>query len=179
MLSEQLRKKQSGFSLIEVLISVIILSMGLLGLGGLHLTSLQSANNAHFRTTASIAATELADRMRLNPSAVENAMYTGVIASASCMSKTSVKSCDGDNICSFSEAAAYDLNGVACGRVQDGQRTGGLFYQLPNASITVNCGISICDADVEHTIAVSWSEVDDDDEGTDQQARNFELDFIP
>jgi len=179
MLSKRTRKLQSGLSLIEVLISVLVISIGLLGLGGLQLASLKGANNSHFRTSASLAATELADRMRLNPSAVANALYEGEVELASCTDSTVVKSCDGDNLCSSEEAAAYDLNRIACGRVLDGQRTGGVFYQLPNASLSVNCDGVPCALEVEHTIVIDWNEVDDDDEGTEAQIRSYELDFIP
>lgn len=179
MLSKHIHKVQSGFSLLEVLISVVVLSIGLLGLGGLQLTSLQSANNAHFRSSASIFATELADRMRLNPSAVSSALYEGEVTRLTCSSAAAVKSCDGDNICSSTEAAAYDLYTVACGRTQGQHQNGGVFYELPNASLSVNCGTVTCASGVEHIIVIDWSEVDDDDEGTDQQTRSFELNFIP
>ena len=178
MLSSRLKKVQSGFSLIEILISLIVLSIGLLGLGGLHLTSLQSTNNAHFRTVASIAATELADRMRLNPAAVSDALYEGEVSKTTCAS-TTAKSCDGDNICSYTEAAAYDLRMSACGRTQSGERSGGVFYDLPNASLSINCGLVNCESGVEHSIVIDWNEVDDADEDDSEQTRSYELNFIP
>jgi len=179
MLPKHINKVQYGFSLIEVLISLVVLSIGLLGLGGLQLTSLQSANNAHFRTTASLFATELADRMRLNPSAVANALYEGEVTRLICNSEVDVKSCVGDNFCSSSEAAASDLNVAACGRTLDTDRSGGIFYQLPNPSLSVDCGTATCTSGIEHTITIGWNEVDDQDEGTDVQARSYELNFVP
>ncbi|RVU84039.1 type IV pilus modification protein PilV [Leucothrix sargassi] len=179
MLPSHTQKVQSGFSLIEVLISLIVLSIGLLGLGGLHLTSLQSSNNAHFRTAASIAATELADRMRLNPSAVSAALYEGEVNRTLCSSSSTVKSCDGDNLCSSTEAAAFDLQLSACGRMQNGERNGGVFYQLPNSTLSISCGEVDCDSGIEHTISIEWNEVDDSDEDNDVQTRSYELNFIP
>ena len=179
MLSKHTNKVQSGFSLIEILISLVVLSIGLLGLGGLQLTSLQSTNNAHFRTTASLFATELADRMRLNPSAVANALYEGEVTRIICSSEANVKSCDGDDLCSSSEAAAYDLNITACGRTLGSERSGGVFYQLPSPALSIDCGTATCTSGIEHTITIGWNEVDDHDEGTGAQARSYELDFIP
>ena len=60
------RNKQSGFSLIEVLISIIILSFGLLGMVGLQAAALQSNKEARLQSTAMTQATELAEMMRGN-----------------------------------------------------------------------------------------------------------------
>lgn len=57
---------QQGFTLIEVLISVVVLSIGLLGLAGLQAASLQSNNNSISRSQAAILAYDMADRVRAN-----------------------------------------------------------------------------------------------------------------
>ena len=43
-------KKQSGFTLLEVMISLVIFSVGILGRAGIHATSIQSNNSAYMRT---------------------------------------------------------------------------------------------------------------------------------
>ncbi|MDQ2696627.1 MAG: type IV pilus modification protein PilV [Pseudomonadota bacterium] len=55
-----------GFSLIEVLIAVIILSIGLLGMARLQIISMQNNNGAFYRSQATLLANEILDRMRLN-----------------------------------------------------------------------------------------------------------------
>lgn len=57
---------QKGATLIEVLITVVILSIGLIGLAGLQTTSVQSNQSAYYRSQATILAYDLADRMRAN-----------------------------------------------------------------------------------------------------------------
>ena len=57
---------QTGFSLIEVLISIIILSFGLLGLVGLQAAALQGNRDARLQSTAVSLARELAEMMRSN-----------------------------------------------------------------------------------------------------------------
>ena len=57
---------ESGFSLIEVLISIIILSFGLLGMVGLQAAALQANREAKAQSTASSLARELAEMMRGN-----------------------------------------------------------------------------------------------------------------
>lgn len=60
------KSSQTGFSLVEVLISIIILSFGLLGMVGLQAAALQSNKEARLQSVAMTQATELAEMMRTN-----------------------------------------------------------------------------------------------------------------
>lgn len=55
---------QTGFSLLEVLIAVVILSVGLLGLAGLQLSALRNNQSAMERSTAVLQVYSIADVMR-------------------------------------------------------------------------------------------------------------------
>jgi type IV pilus assembly protein PilV len=57
---------QRGFTLIEALISVVIMSIGLLGVAALQTRSLGSTNVSSKRSQAILLAGDLADRMRAN-----------------------------------------------------------------------------------------------------------------
>lgn len=57
-------KKSDGMSLIEILIAVLVLSIGVLGLAALQGFSLQSNQNAYYRTQATNIAYEVADFIR-------------------------------------------------------------------------------------------------------------------
>lgn len=57
---------QSGFTLIEVLVAVLIVSVGVLGVAGLQLLSLQNNTSAMFRTQAIQGAYDIMDRARAN-----------------------------------------------------------------------------------------------------------------
>ena len=59
-------KSSAGFSLLEVLISVIILSFGLLGMVGLQAAAIQGNRDARLQSTAVTLARELAEMMRGN-----------------------------------------------------------------------------------------------------------------
>lgn len=61
---------QAGFSLLEVLIALLVLSIGLLGLASLQTLGLRSNQMASMRTTATQLAYDITDRMRANPQAV-------------------------------------------------------------------------------------------------------------
>jgi len=60
------RRKEAGFTLIEVLITVAVMSFALLGLAGLQITALKNNQSAHQRAQATLLAYDAADRMRGN-----------------------------------------------------------------------------------------------------------------
>ena len=55
-----------GFTLIEVLVALVILSVGLLGLAGLQTTGIRNNHSANLRSQATIMAYDIADRIRAN-----------------------------------------------------------------------------------------------------------------
>ena len=57
------KRAPRGFSLLEVLVTVVVLSIGLLGTAALQVKGLQSAHSAYQRTVASIIATDGAERL--------------------------------------------------------------------------------------------------------------------
>lgn len=59
-------KKQGGFSLLEVLIALLVLSIGLLGLAALQAVSLKSNHGAYTRTQAIYLAYDIIDRIKAN-----------------------------------------------------------------------------------------------------------------
>ncbi len=52
-----------GFTLIEVLVALLVLSVGLLGLAGLQLHALQYAHSSYQRTLVNVQALDMAERM--------------------------------------------------------------------------------------------------------------------
>lgn len=69
------RKHSSGFTLMEVLVAVLVLSIGLLGLAGLQLTSLRNNTSAYHRSQATAFAYDILDRMRANREAARSGKY--------------------------------------------------------------------------------------------------------
>ncbi len=54
---------QCGFSLIEALIALVVLSIGLIGVAAMQLKALQSANAGYQRSLASVAAVDAQERL--------------------------------------------------------------------------------------------------------------------
>jgi type IV pilus assembly protein PilV len=55
-----------GFTLVEILVTILVISIGLLGIAGLHSFSLRNNYDALMRSHASALAADIADRMRSN-----------------------------------------------------------------------------------------------------------------
>lgn len=91
--------RQHGFTLLEVMVALVIFSIGMLGLAGLQAVSLQNNQSAYNRTLATMLAYDLADRVRNNASI----NYASVTATNNnCTAATAN--------CSPSQMAADDMN---------------------------------------------------------------------
>lgn len=58
--------KQSGYSLVEVLVATVIIAVGILGIAGLQVISIQQNRSALFRAEATKHAANILDRIRVN-----------------------------------------------------------------------------------------------------------------
>ena len=124
------RAFQVGFSLLEVLIAVVILSFGLLGLAGLQANSLKNNHSAYLRSQAVWQAYDMADRMRANRTGLEAGAYDdmeGIPGNPNCEANT----------CSAAQMAQYDAalwNGNNATRLPAGAGTviaqGGGVYDI-------------------------------------------------
>ena len=71
----------AGFTLLEILIAIVVLSIGLLGLAGLHAAGLKNTQSANYRTVAMFQAYDMADRMRDNAEGLYNGAYDNITTS--------------------------------------------------------------------------------------------------
>ena len=62
-------KRVGGFTLIEVLIAMVVLSIGMLGIAGLYVHSMQAGRTSLFRHHAITLVGDVAERIRANPRA--------------------------------------------------------------------------------------------------------------
>jgi type IV pilus assembly protein PilV len=88
-----------GFTLIEVLVALVIMSVGMLGIAGLYVHSMQAGRTSVLHHNAVTLAGDIADRIRANPTAV--AAYTAGGANNNCI--------DGGIDCTTAEMAANDI----------------------------------------------------------------------
>ncbi|SEA47903.1 type IV pilus modification protein PilV [Microbulbifer marinus] len=99
-------KKQAGATMIEILVTILVLAVGLLGLSATQVMSLKNGNNAHHRYMAALAAHEMAERMRANPDGIELGGYDNAKVSAETVTGTAP---DCSQTCAAGSLAALDL----------------------------------------------------------------------
>lgn len=133
-------KQQNGFSLVEVLIALIIMSVGMLGIATLFVQSMQAGRTSMFRHHAVTLAGDVADRIRANPRA--GIAYQGMGADNGCIAT--------GNDCNELAMAANDIF------LWDQQ----VAESLPNGAITVTFNNAVIPP--EYTIRVDWDEPGED-----------------
>lgn len=96
------RRRQAGVSLIEVLVSTLILAIGLVGVAGMQALALHNNQEAQMRSHASSLAYDLADRMRNNVAAANAGLYDPSTA-------TTVSACYTPSGCAMGDMARDDM----------------------------------------------------------------------
>jgi type IV pilus assembly protein PilV len=64
--AHRLSQRQSGFTLVEAMVALVVLSIGLLGIAALYVETLRANRTSLYRTVAINLAADLGDRMRAN-----------------------------------------------------------------------------------------------------------------
>jgi type IV pilus assembly protein PilV len=152
MQAHSTQRSIAGFSLVEALVALVVLSIGMLGIAALHVESLRSGRTALTRTTAITLAADMADRIRANRTATK-ADYEAVVTSAD----TNAKCLPAGAGCTPAELARHDKAvwlGAIAGRVVGGVTIPGL---LPGGTGTVTCDDTTTPK--TFTITITWSEV--------------------
>jgi len=75
-------RKQTGFTLIEILVTVVVLAIGLLGLAGLQAAGLSFSSTAAQRSQATSLAYDIIDRMRANVNVARAGNYNIALGTA-------------------------------------------------------------------------------------------------
>ncbi len=178
------RRAQRGVSLIEVLVAVVVLSIGFVGYAALQMLGVRTNNESLYRTQAISLAEAMVERMYANRSAINDitvnagvSLYDGLSSDNISCSNPPV-SCDRSRSgvaaanCSIAQTVAWDAFSVFCGQTGSGSgRLGGIQQLLPQGRLTVNCDAAggACLPTSVHTVQVQWDEFETDrDPNADQ-----------
>jgi len=115
--------RQSGFSMLEVLIAVLVFSLGIIGLAGLLIFAIQSNHVAYLRTQATFLAHNMADRMSANPAGLWNNAYNDNNYPVSASTASCAAGCNPQQLADYDKA----------------QWSTQLSTFLPNAHGSINC----------------------------------------
>ena len=138
-----------GFTLLEALVTVVIVSIGLLGILGLQTVSIANTASSSARSDATIAADNLADRMRVNFTGARDGAYEDI-------DNPSAGNTDGPDECTVQKpcnpAALADRDAWEWDRQ--------ISESLPNGAGHVSCEEKVGGECVSYLITVLWSERD-------------------
>jgi len=128
--------RQRGVTLIEVLVTLFVVTIGLLGMAGLQYASLKNANSSYSRYQATVLAYDIAERMRANKQYALGGSYSGISVTGSETAVTCAAT-----VCTPTEIKSQDA-------YEWGQQIKG----LPGGSGQVQVASGV------YTITVSWTE---------------------
>ena len=165
-----MKKNTAGFTLIEVLIAVVILSIGLLGMAGIQLQGLRGTTSSNLRSDATILANDIAERIHAN---IDGVSVTGAAVNEhySSVNTTGINCAAPPALCSATPGnpvvaacaspggansmAASDIFEFACGL----NGNGGVNGLLPGGFATITCDTPGCPFGSQLTVNVNWAEV--------------------
>ncbi len=162
------RSSQSGFGMIEILVTVLVFAIGLLGLAAMQIQSLKGTSDSGQRSKAVWLAQEMAERMRANPDGVDDGDYLAAPANGSNCGAAPAKYCsnyyDGAATqntgggCNSQEMATFDVWELACGYNNAGgnNNRGNLVDYLASPTLTLACPGADCPDNDDYTITVTW-----------------------
>lgn len=151
---------QQGFSLIEVLISTLVLTVGILGVAAMQMVSLQTNQGAYMRSQATLLAMDMLDRMRANREGYRSSTVYDAVDTSSTDSIPASPGCQTSaGGCSPTEMAQQDVRDWA-------QH----FFNVNNVDdyrpvLMDGVGTVTRGGGNEFTVTVSWEDRDYDTEG--------------
>lgn len=148
MLKHTGRQGHRGAALIEVLVAILVVSLGMLAMAGLLSTATRFGKTSEFRSVAALLANDLADRMRANFGSAAGTVYGQLTPSTLATGIPAAVTCADTNACTQAELAAVDV----------AQWQAALFKALPNGTgyISANGNYTLYD------VWVIWRETDAD-----------------
>ncbi len=155
------KPKNSGFSLLEVLVASTIFSLGLAGFAALLLASIIGSAQARREGIASMAAASLAEQIRLNPVALDRYLSPPEYVS---------RICAGDGQCTPEQQADYDFRLWQLELADSIQNARGLVCRDGTPEDGVE-GNSRCDGSGSLVIKIFWNGRNSDADDTANQHR--------
>lgn len=104
--------RHDGFSMMEVLITILVISFGLLGVAGLVTTGMSSNAVAQYRSIATQQTLDMADRMRANLVGVRAGSYDALTANIPASNDCMAAACDATQMATYDHARWNTANSV-------------------------------------------------------------------
>jgi type IV pilus assembly protein PilV len=155
-----------GLSLIEVLVTVVITSIGLMGLVSLQMQAVRATTDSGNRSQAVWVWNDIINRIHANEVASASYIDANPVACAApaavCSSYHNGTGVINPTNCTGDEQADWDRYEVAC-QLRPIPFIGDASRYLPNAQLTITCADGICDDGDPLTISLQWRARSDDE----------------
>jgi type IV pilus assembly protein PilV len=176
------RRRAAGFGMVEVLVTLVLLSVGLMGISKLQLVSLRTVHASTVRGQAVLLAYDLADRMRANRKGVVepdgNAVGFYNSADGATYKAPNDNGCTegagAANDCTIAQVAAHDLQ----------EWNDSIAALLPGGTGTVcidslvdptPCDGALTNGAFVYSITVSWTDIEEGGPATKRYAMRLQL----
>ena len=155
-------RTQIGFSLIEIMVAAVILSIGILGVVSLQIIGLKGTHQSYMKQQAMSIVQNLTERMHSNKQGVIADNYNVDSSTFDCSVLPSCTSATSN--CTVAEIATVDLHNIICGfKKGSAPSTGGVkavaagdISPLVDGELEVKCPAGCASGDIE--INVKWRE---------------------
>ena len=137
---------QQGITLLEVLITLLIIAVGLLGMLGMQAKSLSSHKDSFDRKAAVELLSQMTERMRSNHLGFMNGNYTSQLAIGGTMQ--AAPSCGSNTACSPSDLALADLS----------QWQGMIRTRLIDSAATISPSAAAGAGAISSRVTIAWKD---------------------
>lgn len=150
------KQHQKGLSLIEVVVTLFIMSVGFLGLASLQSTAVKSGLDVAKRSQVTWLVTELAERLRANTEVAGGlAAYPLTFNAADCEVEVAASPECNAVACSAAQMARKDIIDVFCGQATGPGVVGHASDSLNLTQVTIDCD-SGCNTNSNYTVEISF-----------------------
>ncbi|MGB5325147.1 MAG: type IV pilus modification protein PilV [Pseudomonadales bacterium] len=149
-------QQSRGFTLIEVLVTVFVLAVGILGVAGMQAVSVRESGNTYHRTQADLLVADIVDRMRANRNEARLGAASAYLADPAAVAATDCSA----STCDEATLAAFDLFEWQQSMTNSSLPAGALSIAFVQNAVT---GTTVVGS--VFTIRVFWDEERDGDTG--------------
>jgi len=168
-LASHMPSKQHGIGLIEILITIVLLSIGFLAAARMQVEGMRFSQSAYYQSQAYFLASDMINRMRTNDDGVRDGDYNNIMTSASAEDQ----GC-GQQACNSRQIAlqdVYEWSGYF--HVRDGAAN--FVPALPSSdSITAHATVTPVNDDI-FMVSMVWSEIISGEDTEQSLSVNFAL----
>lgn len=150
------KQQQQGLSLIEVVVTLFIMSVGFMGLASLQSTAVKSGLDVAKRSQVTWLVTELAERLRANTEVAGGlSAYPLTFTASGCETEVAASPQCNTIACTAAQMARKDIVDVFCGQTTAPDVVGHASDSLNLTQVSITCD-GACSINSNYRVAISY-----------------------